>query len=349
MNLTAIRRLVLVGNVAAFGAAGAAAWHAFDSRPAPRDEKEWPKLFPVKQAATVEAGPGLGPQPEFIAAVNWSQGEKPKPVSQEAVVEAPKVDPFKVKYKLNCVFVAEPKQESYAQLALTAAGAPGFSVKVGEKIPDDPADRGNPNTKYTPWRLVDVYSASLDGSGKSTARFLNFETDEEVVLELVTATPGGSFASSKSSTGAGDSRQWQTARVDGKPVENQPSRINFLRVDKVKGEYEVEFPDEEWEWLDEHGEKEIGKIATAPYKDASGNPAGFTFKSVLPGSRAADLGFKAEDRIISVNGEKTNTIEQAVSVGKRQQEAGKSTFVVKGIRAGKEINYTFHAKKKAKK
>jgi hypothetical protein len=344
MNLTTLRRLVLVGNIAAFGAAGAAAWHAFDSRPVPRDEKEWPKIFPVKPTATLDANNGLPPQPEFIAAVNWSQGEKPKPVTPDEKIDVPKVDPFKSKYRLNCVFVAEQKQESYAQLALTASGSAGFSVRVGEKIPEDPADRGSP--KCTPWRLEDVTAASAEGSGKSTARFLNVDTEEEIVLELVTGMPGGSFVGTKTPTGGGDARQWQTARADGRPDENQPSRVIRLRADKVKGEYEFEFPDEEWDWLGEYGEKEIGKFATVAYKDGSGNPDGFTLKSVPPGSRLADLGFKAEDRVISVNGEKVNTTEQAVSVGKRQYEGGKNTFALKFLRAGKEVNYTFHAKKK---
>ena len=53
--------------------------------------------------------------------------------------------------------------------------------------------------------------------------------------------------------------------------------------------------------------------------------------------------------MISVNGEKVNSTENAIAVGKRQHEAGTQSFKIEIERAGKVITKTYHApKKKAK-
>ena len=176
MNLTSLRRLVLAGNAVALLAAGASAWVSLEGRPAPRDEKEWPRLFPTKKAEGADlqsAGPG--PKDEYARAVEWPQGDRPVEKGPETKVEAPKVDPFRTTYRLNGVFVSPSTFDSYAQLALVLPkDSPGFSVGMGERIPQDP---GRTKSPPTPWRLNDVRLGGVDGATKevrpSVAVFIN--------------------------------------------------------------------------------------------------------------------------------------------------------------------------------
>ena len=157
--------------------------------------------------------------------------------------------------------------------------------------------------------------------------------------------PGGGGAAAGGGAGIGEERP-----AGGPPEKDRPFRAVLKSRDAARGVVEWELPETEAEWIEFHAEDQASKISTVPAKDAEGRPDGFVLKAVAKDSRAAEYGFKAEDRVIAVNSERVNSTEQAVAVGKRQYEGGTSTFSVKVLRAGKEMNFTFHApKKKAKK
>jgi hypothetical protein len=346
MNLTTLRRLAWVGNAAALAAAGAAGWIAWQTRPVPRDEKAWPKAFPVKKGTPADlerAGPGA--RELYTAAVDYPQGDKPVEKKAESEkVEAPKVDPFKTKYKLNSVFAAEKPMDSYAQLLQTGLDR-AFSVLVGERIPAEPTAIQEV-TVLTPWALRSVSTGNRDpGTGiatSATATFVNVDTGETQTLEVVHQGPG-TLQGKPEGPGKINFR----SDVSDRPPRNQPIRaVRGERTDPAAGIYEWELPEGETEFLLAWSEDEAKAVAAVPSKGPDGQPNGFTLKSVKPGSRAAEYGFQAEDRVISVNSVPVNSIEGAIAVGKGQYEEGKSSFQVKAIRKGKEVSYTFRAPRK---
>jgi hypothetical protein len=346
MNLTTLRRLAWVGNAAALAAAGAAGWFAWQTRPVARDEKEWPKAFPVKKGTPADlerAGPGA--RDLYTAAVDYPQGDKPPEKKPEAEkVEAPKVDPFKTKYRLNGVFASEKPYESYAQLLQTGLDR-AFSVLVGERILAEPtAIQENP--ALTPWALHRVSTGTRDPqtgiATSATATFVNVDTGEEQTLEVSFQGPG-------TLQGKPDLTSKVNFRADeeGKPPRNQTIRaIRGEKHNPAAGIYEWDIPEGETDFLLAWSEDEAKAVAAVPSKGPDGQPNGFTLKSVKPGSRAAEYGFQAEDRVISVNSVPVNSVENAVAVGKGQYEEGKASFQVKAIRKGKEVNLTFRAARK---
>jgi hypothetical protein len=343
MNLTFLRRLVVVANLVALGFSGWAGWATVRDRPRPRDEKEWPRLFPVKPAvqAGLEQG-GPAPKDEYTGAIRYAEGEKPVKAGPEAAAPPPP-DPFKTKYRLTWVIESDrSRMDSTAQIQV--AGSPTdrpFSVRVGTRLPEDPF---SDKSALTPWRLDDVSSGGKDPEGKSIlpsrAVFHHVETGEEQVLE--SAVQMGSLQSGMP-TGPGDGGPvlpgpFRNAGGGAGPSPDQPPQFRLVNRDPANPEWEVS--DDELDWLGVYSDEEAKKIATLSGSD------GITVKAVPKGSRAEAVGLKAEDRIISVNDEKVSSVEQAVSVGKRQYDGGTNTFSVKVLRAGKEHNFTFHAPKK---
>jgi hypothetical protein len=332
MTLTALRRVVMLGILLSLGAAGGAAWFSFQARASPRPAEEWPKLFPVKAGSGVDLGAkGPGPLPEYVEATKWPQGELPPKVDPAAAkVEAPKVDPFESKYRLNWVQVGARIEDCFAQLKIGAGEA--FSIGVGERIPEVPED---PDSEaLTLWRLDGVAEG---GAGKpASATFLNVDSREKKTLSALLATGKDFTKGPVSRTEIGGAKD---AGI-GDPDPKAPLRVIVMKEDPEKGEYEYRIPEEGGVWLAAYSDDEAAKVSV------QGGPDGITLKAVPVNSRAYDLGFRSEDRVLSVNGEKVTSTEDALAKGKRQQAEGASTFEIRGIRKGKEVKYTFHATKK---
>ncbi len=339
MTLTVLRRLVASGAAVSLLAAGGAAWFALQADASVRPPEEWARLFPVKDRATsAVSAQSPAPMPEYMK-VLWVQGEKPKPVNADAKpVEAPPPDPFQ--YRLVAPFKGAGPEDDYAQIQpLVPPGAQAFSIRVGDRVPD-PAGDGKP---LLPWRLEAV-SLAGERSSSSSALFRNIDTDEEKTLTteiyrigVLAVLPGAE---------TGGKTQGVGTRTAGVPPPDQPPRFLIDASDRAKGEIRIEVPEEEADFLGAHSDKEAGKISIVPYRDAEGNAAGFVIKGLSQDSRARDAGFKPEDRVIAVNGEKVDSTEQALGVGRRQYDGGTNLFVVKIVRAGKVMNFTFHAPKR---
>ncbi|MCK6482250.1 MAG: hypothetical protein HUU06_09940 [Planctomycetaceae bacterium] len=332
MTLTALRRLVMSGTLLSLGAAGGAAWFSFQAKASPRPAEEWPKLFPVKAGSGVDLGAkGPGPLPEYVEATKWPQGELPPKVDPAAAkVEAPKVDPFESKYRLNWVQVGALVEDCFAQLKIGAGEA--FSIGVGGRIPEVPEDPKS--DAMTLWRLIGV---SEGGGGKpASASFRNLDTLEVKTLSAVLA-PVKDFT--KDMQGGNDIGGAEDSVV-GKPDRKRRLQVVPVKEDHEKGEYEYRIPEEDGVWLDAYSDEEAAKLGV------QGGPDGIVLKAVPVNSRAYDLGFRSEDRVISVNGEKVTSTEDALAKGRRQHAEGASTFEIRGIRKGKEVKYTFHATRK---
>jgi hypothetical protein len=342
MTLTALRRVVMAANGLAILAAGAAAW--FSLRAEPAAARDWPKIFPAKRtdAGTNEVT-GPGPKDEYTASLSWPQGPKPVPVDDTPKAPPPPVDLFKSKYKLNGVFLGRPDlAPSFAQLTAEGVDRP-FSVKVGERIQQDPTAL-QVDPVLTPWLLVDV--REWDGRGPKSpcaADFLNIQTGDKQTLEMIAGN-----VVSLDNPPSKDIPPFGSVDPSGKPPRGQQIRAKPVRLDPANGVLEWNIEDAEVDYLDAWGDDQAREISAVTSKDAEGRPDGFILKAVKPGSRAEAYGFKPEDKIISVNGEKVVSTENAVATGKKQYEGGAKTFQVKALRAGKEMNFTFHAPEKKK-
>ncbi len=251
------------------------------------------------------------------------------------------MDPFKSRYRLNGVFLGVSPFNSYAQLVLIEEKEPrGFSVGVGERIPVDPTTLQSP-PQLTPWRLQAVRAGSWDAKGQPlpcVATFQNVDTLAEQVLDMIAGnavTLDNPSEIKKEGIGHED--------PSGKRPKDQPIRAVLIRADLAAGIMEWEVPEGEVAFLGDWGDDQAKMISTAASKDASGQPNGFTLKAVQPGSRAAEYGFKPEDKVISVNAQPVNSVEDAVSKGRSQYDNGTTIFQIKALRAGKEMNFTFHA------
>jgi hypothetical protein len=344
MNLANLRRLVVLGNVVALGAAGYAGWESFGTRPSPRAKEEWPKLFPVKQAAAEPDKAGPGPKDEYTAASGWPQGDKPvKAPEGPPPPPPPPPDPLQG-ISLRVAFInGTYPVETYG---LFSKGDRCFAMAVGEYLPKDP---GNARTRreVTEWRLDDIRLGGPDPKGEKilpTVAVFHGPAGKEIAKEAMTHSEKD--LPSKAADTGGLPGEFATRQPGQKPPRDQPPRAVRVKFDPAKGEYEWAIHEDEGEWLDAWSDDEAAKIAAVPSKDAEGRPDGFVLKAVPAGSRAATYGFEAEDKVISVNGEAVASVEDAVAKGKRQHEAGSSTFIVKAIRKGKEVNYTFHAPRK---
>jgi hypothetical protein len=223
-----------------------------------------------------------------------------------------------------------------------------FTLHVGERILQSPNDSKSPPG---PWRLDAVKCTSGDpsipGSAFTAAAvFHHIEDGREAVKTMEAASestlppPDGP---------PGDDSIFRRRDALGRPERNKPPRLALVRSDPATNTVEFVIPEEEVEWLEAWAGDEAKGVAAVPVKDENGNPDGFQIKSVAKGSRLEAAGFKAEDRVVSVNNEKVASTEQAIAVGKRQYDEGRSTFSVKAIRNGKEMNFTFHAPKKKPK
>ncbi len=339
MTLTALRRIVLACDAAALLAAGACGWYALQATAA--EARDWQKLFPVKSSATSDIQDvGPGPKDEYTASITWAQGEKPVEVKPDNKPAPPPVDPFKTTYHLNGVFLGRSPFNSYVQL--TAAGIDrAFSVGVGERIPVDPAPPPGSPLQFTLWRLNSVRAGGYDAAGQPLpclAVFKNMETLQEQTLDMIAGN-----AVALDNPGDRNPIKPFLENPSGKRPKDQPMRAVFLRNDIAAGVVEIEVPDTEVEWLGDWGGEEAKLISAVESKDASGKSDGFTLKSIQPGSRAAEYGFKPEDKVISVNSQPVSSVADAVAKGKQQYESGANIFQVKALRAGKEVNFTFHA------
>jgi hypothetical protein len=353
MNLGTLRRLVLLGNAVALAAAGWAAWDSLQEKPAPRDEKEWPRLFPVKKSESTDfASLGPGPRDGYAAAVSWPQGDKPVPKAETTTVEEKRPDPFQTTYKLAGLFFAEgPEVPPYNTFVLlNKAGADrSFAVQVGTRIPEEPTANLK-NKVYTPWLLLGAELAR-DKEGPegrrvlespTRAKFVNVETNEEQVLTL----EPGEIPVLSNPAAAATGPEIGTPAADGRLPPGQAMTARRLKYDLVQGVVEWEVAEQEIEWLGDYSDAEAKSVATVESRGPDGKPDGFVLKSIKPGSRADQYGFKPEDKIIAVNEEKVTSTADAVSKGKAQYETGRTTFQIKALRAGKEMNFTFHAPKK---
>jgi hypothetical protein len=344
MTLTALRRIVLACDLAALLAAGASGWYSFQATPA--EARDWQKLFPVKSSATSDVQDlGPGPKEEYTASITWPQGERPVEVKPDNTPPPPKVDPFKTKYHLNGVFLGRYPFNSFVQL--TAEGVDrAFSVGVGERIAQDPTALQSP-PQLTPWRLNSVRAGGWDAKGlplPCVAVFQNMETFQEQTLDMIA---GNAVALDNPN----DEKKPGIGQEDpsGKRPKDQPMRAVPIRIDVAAGVVEWEVPDSEIEWLGDWGEDQAHSISIVESKDSAGRPDGFTLKAVAPGSRAAEYGFKPEDKVISVNSQPVSSVTDAIAKGKQQYDNGANVFQIKALRAGKEVNFTFHAPPPKKK
>jgi hypothetical protein len=349
MNLATLRRVVWAVDAAAVLAAGGAAWFAVEGDATARDDKAWKDLFAVKRADASAELIHLPPKEEFSVAASWAQGDKPvKPVDTGPAPPPPPPDP------LQGVTLRSVSLSSMGMLHCTASfqkdGFP-FTLFVGERIPVTPND---PDSPPGPWRMDAVRRIGPDtgpatGAFAAEAVFHHLEDGREAVKSMDASTSASLLPGSPDG-GPGEDPIFRKRDAEGRPDRLQPPRMAQIRADAAAGVYEIEIPESEVEWLEAWSGEEAKNIAAVATRDEAGNPNGFQLKSVAKGSRLEAAGFKAEDRVISVNSEKVSTTEQAIAVGKRQYEAGSSTFAVKFVRGGREMSFTFHApKKKAKK
>src|SRR5688572_23784804 len=151
MNLSTLRRVVWCVGGAALLAAGGSAVYALDASPAPRDEKEWVKLFPVKKTDASKLVQEPKPKDEYTSAALWPQG--PMPVKQEATGPAPPPPPPDPLQGVTLISVVESNEGMLYSSATLAKDKVCFSMAVGECIPLDFKD---PNSARGPWRLDGV-------------------------------------------------------------------------------------------------------------------------------------------------------------------------------------------------
>jgi hypothetical protein len=346
MNLSTLRRLVWCAGGAALLAAGGAAAYALDVDATARDEKEWVKLFPVRKTDASKLVREPGPKDEYSLAASWPQG--PMPVKVENAGPAappPPPDPLQDVVLLSVSVSSGGMLQSSATLSKDKRT---FSMMVGECIPLD-ANSGESNVPRGPWRLDEVRAGYFDAAKNATvpdvAIFHHIDTMEEAIRRSESAST--SILGVAGGAGAGGDGPFRVADGDGKPRPEQAPVMRLVRYDKEKGVEEWELLEGEVEWLTAYASDEAKKISATPVSAEEGG--GFRLQTVPAGSRLAASGFKAQDRVISVNGEKVNSTENAIAVGKRQHESGTQTFKVEIERAGKVITKTYHApKKKAK-
>ncbi len=340
MNLTALRRVVLAGNAVALGLA---AWstHGVLWAVEPLKERDWAALFPAKPANSAEVVAATkDPLADYLKDAGWPQGEKPKP--PEPVAEntgPPPPPPLAQKYALRTVWEGATLFSSFAQLGRNGdANAMGISVRVGSVIvgPDPKADPTDAD-----WLLDNV---SLKPDGKVTATFRNLKSGERVTLEGAGMVATSEFKIAGAAPGGRDLQE-----AGGAPPAAAPRPVaRLVRSDPVRGTWEWELPQEDADWFGGNLDDEAKKISTQVAKGADGQPDGIILKAVPASSRLSEFGFQGEDRVISVNDEKVNSVDHAIEVGKRQYEDGKGTFIVKVDRAGKILNFTFRAPPKKK-
>ncbi len=342
MNLTNLRRLVLAADVAALAAAGAAAWYSLQA--APVAARDWARLFPVRAAQPADlqsAGPG--PKEQYTAAVTYAQGDKPAPVVAGPAAEVVKVDDFLTKYRLNGIFLGSDIDSSFAQLQTgPKESAITFSVGLGGQIPADLSTTQDP-PPFTPWRLNELREAAWDPAAKRflpcAAVFIHNETFERKVLEMIAGNPPD-LQNKEAPPGPGIG----VARPAG-PRKDLPFRGRRILTDNPD-EVAWEVSEEEAEFIATWSSDQASRISIVESKDAAGNPDGFVLKGVPADSRAHDVGFRQEDKVISVNNEKVSSTADAMAKGKKQFEGGTTVFQLKVLRKGKEMSFTFHAPKK---
>jgi len=345
MNLTALRRLVWAADAAALLAAGGAAWYAIGADAAPRDREEWVKLFPTRKSDSSKLVNEPGPYEIYKLAATWDQGPKAVKVEATAGPVGPVAPPDPLQ-DVTLVSVVQSTDGMLHSSATLRKDKTTFSMRVGECIPLDPNE---PKSARGPWRLDEVRAASYDPATDRTtpseALFHHVETLETALRKSESISGGsadlGGHAGAAAAAGDGPIEH---ADADGVPRKDQAPVLRLVRADKEKGEYEYELPEREVNWLTHHAADEAKSIATTPVSEAEGG--GFRLKSVPASSRLAASGLKAEDRVIAVNGEKVASTEQAIAVGKKQYEGGTGTFTIKVERAGKVMNFTFHAPRK---
>ncbi|HEU4394284.1 MAG TPA: hypothetical protein VFS92_01885 [Planctomycetota bacterium] len=345
MNLSTLRRLVWCVGGAALLAAGGAAVYALDANPSPRDEKEWTKLFPVKRTDASKLVQEPKPKDEYTSVASWPQG--PMPVKQGPVGEAPPPPPPDPLQGVTLVSVAESSEGMLLSSATLSKDKVCFSMRVGECIPLDFKD---PNSARGPWRLDRVRAGGFDATGQTVrqdeAVFHHLDTMEEAIRKSDSVSDKSFGASGPGGAAAADG-SIEKADPQGGPRRDQPPVVRLVRVNAEKNAEEYEIPEREVEWLNAFASEEAKQISATPVSAEEGG--GFRLKSVPASSRLAASGFKVEDRVISVNGEKVSSTENAIAVGKKQHESGTQSFVVVIERAGKLITKTYHSpKKKAK-
>jgi hypothetical protein len=345
MNLTNLRRLVLLLDVAALAGAGAAAW--FSVKAAPAAAKDWQKLFPVRTVPSADLqASGPGPKEQYVASISYPQGDKPAPVVAAAAGPVVVVDDFLTKYKLNGLYVGATIKSSYAQLQFVQGGAPvTFTVGLGCQIP---AEIGTAQEfpPLTPWRLNELVETPWDPKSKQPTKcaavFIHNETGERKVLEMDAGNPIV-LQAPEAPSGAGIG----TLRQSG-PDRKQPFRGRQIQTgspDRI----EWEVAEEELDYLEVWSSDQVSRISAVEAKDDSGAPDGFVLKGVPADTRAYEVGFRQEDKIISVNDEKVSSTADAMAKGKKQFDGGTTVFQLKVLRKGREMTWTFHApKKKAK-
>ena len=335
MTLTLLRRLVLAGSGLSFLGAGAAAWFSLQSLPAARSQESWMEYFPVKKTGGGD-GPEQRPAPvtEYLEVIKWPQGDKPVVKVENTNLPPPKVDTLQ--YKLTGVFVGESPLDSLAQIQGSSPPGPAFSLRVGEQVPADP---GAPLGPVLDWRLEGV---KLGGAKiPASALFRNLETGEERSLTAEISS-GGADLLTAAGSGRGGGTDIGKPSPEGRSDPNLKPRYIPLpaETDAAKGNFAFEIPEEEAAFLQDYSAEEAKKVDVIASED------GLIIKGLAPDSRAKSMGLKVEDRVIAVNGEKVTGTDQALGVGRRQYDSGTSTFIIKVLRAGKEMNFTYKAPKK---
>ena len=335
MTLTALRRTVLAANAVALFGAGASAWHSLRTVAKPKPADHWTQKFPARPPGSVETA-AVGPESVgvYLDAVKWPQGEKPRPKPKDDTPPPPPPDPFKTRYRLRGVFVAEDIFQSYALLLDKDAKV---TVWVGRQIPLEPWRLDSP---LAPWRLDDLSLATAKVPCRAV--FHNTESGEEGVLEG--DSPGESFSFEGRPAGApggGAAGAGPFGRGGGDGAAAPAAIGRQVRNDPARGVVEWEISEEGLDWMDLHSDDELRNVAAVSGKDGDGNPDGLVLKAVPAKSRLYELGFRAEDRVVSVNDTPVSSTAQAVDVGKKQYEGGTSTFIVKVDRGGKILNFTF--------
>ncbi|MHC4820844.1 MAG: hypothetical protein ACYTDX_03870 [Planctomycetota bacterium] len=346
MTLSALRHLVLAGNFVAIAAAGGAGWYAYTLDVEIRDPKEWKKALPATGTSKADRQDGPGGIQGYNKAIDWPMGARP--VKEEVKVDkTPKkvVDPFKTSYDLRVAMVcADDPFRSW--VLLQDKSKRSFRVGMGSYVLKDPWGTEGPRGERTAWRLDRVWIEAEPGAKlgerkeNHLALFINDETEDTQQFEMDLSS--GGFLSE-----GFDGLELKDIKV---PFAEKPFAGRLIKKDLEAANpvIEWELPEDEAEWLVTYSDEEAKKLGFGESNtddDGDGKPDGFVVKSLAPDSRAARLGMKAEDRVISVNDQKVDSNEQAIDVGKRDYDAGRSSFRVQIDRQGKIMNFTFHAKK----
>jgi len=345
MTLTTLRRLVLVADALGLAVAGGAAW--FSLKAVPVAAKDWPKIFPVRpvQLADLQAA-GPGAKEQYTASVNYPQGDKPVPVVAGTAEVVKPVDDFLTKYRLNGIFLGSTLDSSFAQLQTGPKESPmSFTVGLGGQIPAE-IGTGQDSPPLTPWRLNELREAEWDAATKQVlpcaAIFIHNETFEKKTLEMVAGNPTPTLQAKEAPPGPGIG----VSRPPG-PRKDLPFRGRRIQTTNPN-EIAWEFSEEEVDFLETWSADQTSRVSIVESKDADGKPDGFTLKGVPKDSRAADIGFQSEDKVISVNNEKVSSTADAMAKGKKQFEGGTTVFQLKVLRKGKEMIFTIHAPPKKK-